>query len=105
MNASIDLNKVAGPVYTGRDRGETLRVTYDLDRLDAADGLVDVVVPDDTWTISSSFFLGLFGPSVRHFGSVDAFKKRYRISAPEFLRPVIDGHAALALQGRRLLDK
>lgn len=104
-NLSIDLSKVAGPVYTGRDRGESLRAQYRLDTLDAADDSVRVVIPEDTWTVSSSFFLGLFGPSVRRLGSVREFRKKYDFVAPAFLQPVLDGHAALALQGRRLLDK
>lgn len=106
MNASsIDLSKVAGPVYTGRDRGESLRAHYKLDSLDVEREPIRVVIPDDTWTVSSSFFLGLFGPSVRRLGSVDEFKRKYNFVAPAFLQPVLDGHAALALQGRRLLDK
>jgi len=102
-NTKVDLSQVAGPVYTGRDRGEQLRLKYDLDRLDEGGTVVEVLIPDSTYTVSSSFFLGLFGPSVRKCGSVVGFREKFRFKAPAFLEPVIEGHAALALQGRRIL--
>jgi hypothetical protein len=98
----VDLRKIEGPVYTGRDRGEALRVKFEMDKLDKQAEVVEVVIPDSTYTVSSSFFLGLFGPSVRICGSVGEFKAKFRFKAPEFLLPVIEGHAALALQGRAI---
>ena len=105
MNAHLmlDLSKVAGPVYTGRERGEALRAKYELDAKEDAVEVVDVVIPASTYTVSSSFFLGLFGPSVIKCGSVSRFRSKYRFKGPEFLQPVLEGHAALALQGRRIL--
>lgn len=100
--AVIDLSSVSGPVYSGRDRGEALREKYRIDALDAAEN-VDVVIPDSIWTVSSSFFLGMFGPSVRKCGSVDTFEKKYRFKAPDFLRPLLHSHAVLALQPRALI--
>ena len=98
----VDLSPVAGPVFSGRDRGEALREKYGLDALDTA-AEVDVVIPESIWTVSSSFFLGMFGPSVRKCGSVDSFERKYRFKAPEFLKPILHSHATLALQPRALL--
>lgn len=99
---TVDLSQVAGPVYSGRDRGEALRAKYDLDEMEDGVDVVDVVIPPGAYTVSSSFFLGLLGPSVRKCGSVDLFERKFRINAPDFLKPVLRGHAQLALQSRKL---
>jgi hypothetical protein len=98
----VDLSQVSGPVYSGRDRGEALRVKYGLDSKEDDADVIDVVIPTSAYTVSSSFFLGLLGPSVRKCGSVDLFERKFRFSAPEFLKPVLHGHAQLALQNRKL---
>lgn len=98
----LDLSNVAGPVYSGRDRGVALRAKYDLDALDAQSEPIQVIIPENTYTISSSFFLGLFGPSVRKCGSVDKFEVKFSFLGPEFLKPVLHGHASLAVQNRHL---
>ena len=107
MSASqqtIDFAKIDGPVYTGRDRGERLRSELELDKLDAVDGVVDVRIPATVYTMSSSFFLGLFGPSVLRFGTKEAFFKHYRFASPEFLDEVLETYASRALQSRRLFS-
>lgn len=100
----IDFNKIEGLVYTGRDRGERLRAQFDLDTLDSSDDDVTVVIPKNVYTISSSFFLGMFGPSVVHAGSKDKFYERYHFESPEFLREAMDGYVARALQRRNLFQ-
>lgn len=99
----VDLNEVAGPVYSGRDRGEAVRQKFRLDEADAAGDTVRVVVPKTVFTVSSSFFLGMLGPSVRRCGSLDEFERKFKFDAPAFLLPILRGHAALALQTRQLL--
>lgn len=98
----VDLTNVAGPVYSGRDRGEALREKYSLDVQEDRAEVIEVLIPNSTYTVSSSFFLGLFGPSVRKCGSVDTFERKFRFRAPEFLKPVLHSHASLALQRRSL---
>lgn len=100
---TVDLTPVSGPVYSGRDRGVALRQRYALDDKEDKADLVDIVIPASAYTVSSSFFLGLFGPSVQKCGSVDNFERKYRFRAPEFLLPILHGHASLALQNRKLL--
>lgn len=99
---TIDFRLIEGPVYTGRDRGERLRYELHLDQLDVADDVVEVRIPDTTYTISSSFFLGLFGPSVVKAGSKEAFYRRYHFESPPFLRDVMDSYVSRALQTRNL---
>ncbi len=98
----IDLANVEGRVYTGRDRGQRLRGELGLDEADVAADTVLVIIPDDTYTISSSFFLGLFGPSVVKAGSKDEFFRRFEFRLPAFLKEVVDGYVMRALQSRNL---
>lgn len=102
MSTVIDFSKYNGPVYTGRDRGARLRQELGLDAVDGTDETVEVTIPENTYTVTSSFFLGLFGPSVVKAGSKDQFFRKYRFRAPDFLRPDVDGYVARALQARNL---
>jgi hypothetical protein len=99
---TVDLKDLAGQVYTGRDRGEAFRRQIRLAEREKEVDSVEVLVPDETYTISSSFFLGLLGPSVVQAGSKAAFYKRYTFRTPDFLKSVIDEYVARALQSREL---
>lgn len=99
---TVDLKDLAGQVYTGRSRGEAFRSQIHLSERENEVDEVQVIVPDETYTISSSFFLGLLGPSVVRAGSKDAFYKRYKFRSPDFLKSVIDEYVGRALQSREL---
>lgn len=101
---TIDLSSVSGPVYSGRVRGEALREKYALDAKEDVVDAINVIIPDNAYTISSSFFLGLFGPSIQKCGSVDSFERKFHFKAPDFLKPIIHAHAALAVQSRNLFN-
>jgi hypothetical protein len=100
----IDFGRIEGPVYTGRDRGASLRRDLDVDSMDSTNAPVEVRIPKSTYTISSSFFLGLFGPSVVRAGTKEAFYRRFHFDSPEFLREVMDGYVLRALQSRNLFS-
>lgn len=100
----IDFGRIEGPVYTGRDRGASLRRDLDVDSMDSTNAHVEVRIPKSTYTISSSFFLGLFGPSVVRAGTKEAFYRRFHFDSPEFLREVMDGYVLRALQSRNLFS-
>lgn len=99
---TIDFSTVQGPVYTGRDRGELLRKELQLDELDASADTIKVRIPETTYTMSSSFFLGVFGPSILKAGSKDAFFRHYKFELPEYLKGAVDSYVARALQTRNL---
>lgn len=99
---TIDFSKIEGPVYTGRDRGTRLREALALDERDLDPAPVIVTIPDTTYSISSSFFLGLFGPSVVRFRTEEAFYRKYAFHANDFLKSIIDGHVHRALQEKNL---
>lgn len=72
---NIDFKKLGGPTYIGRDKGEAARKELKLDELEGSGVLerVFVDIPPGTYNINSSFFLGLFGKSIRKAGSKDKF--------------------------------
>ena len=85
----IDLKDHRTPgvrLLSGRDRGELVREAAGLAALDEAlihDPALQVVVriPDDIVLLSSSFLLGMFGPSVRALGESE-FRNRFQFEGP-----------------------
>ena len=104
VNNVIDFGKLEGPVFTGRPRGEALRARLKVDALDTADAIVDVQIPDTTYTISSSFILGLFGKSVVRAGSKQAFYQKYHFHASQVFQDVVESCVTRALQSKSLFD-
>lgn len=77
----IDFNELGMPVFTGRSRGSESRKRLGLDSLPPGEH-VEVIIPSEVYTITSSYFLGLFGPSVREAGSREKFLERFSFKAP-----------------------
>lgn len=63
-----------------------------LERLDVGDEDVRVLIPPDTFSVTSSFFLGMFGDSIRRLGK-EAFLRKYT-----FEGPLLDGVIEDAVQ-------
>jgi len=84
LHEQIDLNKARIPpdseFLSGRDCGEEFRRKFQVDRLDATPGEVKILIPDAIVSMNTSFFLGLFGPSVRKLGK-ENFSKKYKFVA------------------------
>lgn len=79
---SIDFKDMGMPVFTGRKRGKLAREKLKLAQLDVAPETVEVRIPEETYTVSNSYFLGLFGPSVRTLGGREGFLKHYQFHGP-----------------------
>jgi len=101
----IDFSKLGGPVYVGRANGAQARQKLKIESLDGQQDPVRVLVPMETYSVNSSFFLGMFGPSLTRFDSPELFFDHYRFEAPdhviEAIRMVID--RALASRGKLAL--
>lgn len=104
-NMTIDFRDIEGPIYSGRPRGESLRRKYELDSVDRSGDVVSVNVPATTYSVTSSFFLGLFGPSVLAAGSRDAFFSKFRFSANPVLMDAFFDYASRALQTKTLFTR
>ncbi len=83
---AVDLNEVRTPpksgLLSGRDAGLAARRHFNIDKLDATDGPIKVLIPDEVFSMNTSFFLGLFGDSVRAL-LPDGFRKKYRFVCEE----------------------
>lgn len=55
-------------VFSGRERGRYWRQQFGLDQLDLSNEEILVRIPQDVFSINLSFFLSLFGESVRRLG-------------------------------------
>lgn len=69
-------------VFSGRPRGEECRRLMQLDMHDVNGDVVNIIIPSGIFSINMSFFLALFGKSVRTFGSVEKFYSHYNFSGP-----------------------
>lgn len=103
MNIKIDMldgikNGKLLKSISGRDLGEKQRKKFNLDLEDGAEGLVEVLVGEKILFVSSSFFLGMFGDSVRKFGSKDEFYKKYKFVCKDIALDSIDEAATEALK-------
>lgn len=102
---TIDFRDIEGPIYSGRPRGESLRRKYELDAVDSSAEKVTVEVPEGTYSVTSSFFLGLFGPSVLKAGSRDAFFDKYEFHAKPVLLDAFSDYANRVLQAKSLFTR
>lgn len=84
-------------VLAGRDKGEYWRNQFHVDTLDLADEQVHVRVPANLSLLSLSFFLNLFGKSVRTFGR-EAFMNKYHFEGNDGIIPQIEEGIAQALK-------
>ncbi len=90
---TVDLNKARtskdAKVFAGRERGKHWREQFRLDELDQKDDVVQVVIPEDIIAINISFFLSMFGKSVRTLGK-ERFRAHYQFKCDPDLLPLID---------------
>jgi hypothetical protein len=102
---TIDLNKFKSQnstVFSGRDRGMSVRKKIDLDSLDKNKDKINIIVPKDTISINSSFFLGLFGKSVREL-TEQGFREKYIFDASNIILKNIDEGIERALKEQSVI--
>ncbi len=78
----------AAIVFAGRERGKFWRQKFQLNELDRAPHPIEVVIPEDIISLNISFFLNLFGDSVRALGR-EGFIDHYRFKSDPILEPLI----------------
>jgi hypothetical protein len=78
-------------VLSGRDRGNECRKRFEVDRLDKSPETVDVIIPDRIYSLNTSFFLGLFGESVRKLTKAGFLQKYHFEGEPVHLTTVQEG--------------
>lgn len=102
----VDLNEARtsneAKVFSGRERGKYWRDRFNLNEVDRDNGHVCVDVPEDILSINLSFFLSLFGESVRFLGR-DGFIRKYEFRCKPSLRPLIEQGIDQALKKSSVL--
>jgi hypothetical protein len=97
---TIDLGDYRGSkenrVLSGRGLGAEARRGFELDRLDESPTTVNVLVPEDLFSVTSSWFLATFGDSIRRLGA-DKFRSHYRFLGKSMSSVVDDAIQAVAL--------
>jgi hypothetical protein len=95
----IDLSKYAGPdviLLSGRPMGEEIRRKLQVDNMDSCNDLVQVKVPQSIVSLNSSFFLGLFAPSIQTLGE-SRFRAKYVFECRSVVLKDIDSGIRQAL--------
>jgi hypothetical protein len=105
----IDLEELTGEGrvqnLSGRLRGLAAREKFDIDSLDQAHGSVEVRIPDYVYSLTPSFFQGLFGESVQALGNDKlTFLSHFRFVAPPIVLQQIERGIAAALTSRDLSE-
>lgn len=88
----IDLSKIGGKKYkvlSGVELGEKARAEFGINILDSQKNEVEFFIPDDVYSVNSSFFSGLFQKSIKILG-VNEFKNRYTFTCDDIIRMNID---------------
>jgi hypothetical protein len=99
----IDLGKYGGPVFVGREAGELARKRSHLDKYDGVPGRVKILVPEGTYSVNSSFFLGMFDKSIKKLGSREAFLEKFEFEYPKHLAESIEAAINRALLEKKVL--
>jgi hypothetical protein len=84
-------------VISGRPKGELLRDKLQLDQEDERPDAVEVIIPTHIISLNSSFFLGLFAPSVQKLG-IEKFDAKYKFQANAEIREDIEEGKREALE-------
>lgn len=99
MVVTIDLDQYRSEdslVFAGRDRGAVVRKRARLDEIDRTGEDVLIIVPDDVYSVNSSFFLGMLGESIRKLGE-EEFRRRFRFKGA-IIEVVVDDAIREALR-------
>lgn len=88
----IDLSQLGGRVYVGRQNGNLARKHFRIDELENENNYpITVIFPGDAKTMTSSFFLGMFGKSVLKSKSMNNFLGKFKFQTNnEILQEIND---------------
>ncbi|MBN8837082.1 MAG: DUF4325 domain-containing protein [Sphingobacteriia bacterium] len=67
-------------VFTGRDRGEYVRIASNLDNIEKKYNTVTIVIPDNIYSINPSFFEELFVNVVLKLGA-NEFREKFKFES------------------------
>ena len=104
-NCTIDFNRfrsLESRVFSGRDRAGLIRKEIDFDKLLTNCESIQISIPDDIYSINTSFFLGLFGSTVRRLGE-EKFRKRFKFICSETIKNDLEEGIDRALKEKSVI--
>ncbi len=72
--------KKISKVFTGRDRGRFVREKSKLDEMEPCNETIEIIIPENIYSINPSFFEELFVNVVKKLGK-EAFLKKFKITS------------------------
>ncbi|MCM3663463.1 hypothetical protein M3204_03555 [Mesobacillus subterraneus] len=84
-------------VYSGREEGYELREKLNLEAIDKTKEPILFEFPVDTLSLTPSFFLGLFGASIRKLGAAE-FRQVYHFRGTDVINRSIENGIIRALK-------
>jgi hypothetical protein len=90
-------------ILTGRDSGEELRSKLELDKIEDEIAVINITIPDRIVSFNSSYFLGLFTPSVKKYKTKEEFLKKYNFKCDKWILKDIDDGINEALRKSNVL--
>lgn len=85
---------------SGHERGLAARNKFNLEKLDSSAEPVVVAIPDFVYTITPSFFQGMFAESVKKLGNREGFLSHYTFIAPPVVLQQIENGIRSSLMKR-----
>ena len=73
-------------VISGRNLGKEQRKSLKIDEKINKYEIIEVVIPNNIYSISSSFFLGMFGDIVRNYKTKEKFLEKFIFNCSESLK-------------------
>jgi len=92
-----NFDEKAMQILAGREKGAEIRNRLGLDKIDKNQEHVEITIPENLYSINSSYFLGLFGPSVRSLGEA-GFKENYTFTGDDIFKDNIDDGISRAIK-------
>ena len=89
---NINLSKQLKPntkILSGRPEGKQARKEYNLIQVDRNDEVITVIFDEKVKGINPSFFLGLFGDSLKVMG-IEKFRKKYIFQCNDVIKENIE---------------
>ena len=66
-------------VLAGRTNGEDIRKKINLEKIENENKKIEIIIPNDVFSFNSSYFLGMFGESVKKLGK-EKFEEKYQFN-------------------------
>ncbi len=80
-------------VFAGRINGFAVRDEFEIDKVVKSGEQVVISFPGTAYTVSRTFFEGMFGEAIRQHNSKEKFFEQFEFKVPDFLKPVLDEYS------------